>query len=274
MSGSAIDPRTGRDPGSSPPNEAWTPDLLAADPHARLDKPERVRAMFTAIAGKYDLNNRLHSFGLDQGWRREVVSWAAVTPETDAVDVACGTGDLTELLADAGARSVLGIDYTPAMLDVARVKTAGKRRPGRAEPTYRTGDATRLELPDASFDVLTIAFGIRNVGDPEAAIREFHRVLRPGGRMLILEFSEPRNPLVRLGNRIYTRHLMPWTATLLAGDRSGAYRYLPKSVATFRTPEELAGLARRAGFADLGLRPLTFGTCTVIRGVRAATPID
>jgi demethylmenaquinone methyltransferase/2-methoxy-6-polyprenyl-1,4-benzoquinol methylase len=255
-------------------HEAWTPDLLASDPHARGDKPERVRAMFTAIAGKYDLNNRLHSFGLDQGWRKAVVAEAGITPETDAVDVACGTGDLTELLADAGARSVLGIDYTPAMLDVARVKTNGKRRSGRAEPVYRTGDATRLELPDASCEVLTIAFGIRNVGDPAAAIREFHRVLRPGGRMLILEFSEPRNPLFRLGNRIYTRHLMPWTATLLSGDRSGAYRYLPKSVATFQTPEELVGIARSAGFTDLSLRPLTFGTCTIIRGVRPSTPID
>lgn len=224
--------------------------------------------MFSAIAGKYDFNNRLHSFGLDQSWRRSVVGWAGITPETDAVDVACGTGDLTELLADAGARRVLGIDYTPAMLDVARVKTVRKGRPGRANPEYRTGDATRLDLPDASFDVLTIAFGIRNVGDPAAAIREFHRVLRPGGRMLILEFSEPRNPLVRLGNRIYTRHLMPWTATLLAGDRSGAYRYLPKSVATFLSPEGLSELAREAGFADLASRPLTFGTCTITRGVR------
>ena len=249
---------------------AWTPDLLAADPHARGDKPERVRAMFSAIAAKYDLNNRLHSFGLDQSWRKAVVASAGITPETDAVDVACGTGDLTELIADAGARRVLGIDYTPAMLDVARVKTVRAARTGRANPEYRTGDATRLELPDASFDVLTIAFGIRNVGDPAAAMREFFRVLRPGGRLLVLEFSEPRNPLIRLGNRLYTRHLMPWTATLVSGDRSGAYRYLPKSVATFLTPEQLAGLARDAGFTDLSIRPLTFGTCSVVRAVRAA----
>jgi len=253
---------------------AWTPDLLAGDPHARGDKQERVRAMFSAIAGKYDLNNRLHSFGLDQSWRRTVVRWAGITPETDAVDVACGTGDLTELLADAGARSVLGIDYTPAMLDVARVKSGtmarGKARPGRAVPEYRTGDATRLELPDACCDVVTIAFGIRNVGDPAAAIREFHRVLRPGGRLLVLEFSEPANPLVRLGNRLYTRKVMPWTATLLAGDRSGAYRYLPKSVETFLSPEDLARIAREAGFTDLAHRALTFGTCTITRGVRPA----
>ncbi len=242
---------------------AWTDDLLAENPHARSDKADRVQAMFAAIAHRYDLNNRLHSFGLDQRWRKRAVRLAKVGPTSDVVDIACGTGDLTEAFADAGVRSVLGIDYTPQMLDIARVKSSRRTRSGAPQPVYRTGDATRLDLPDASADVVSIAFGIRNVSDPLQAAREFRRVLRPGGRLVVLEFSEPRNPLIRFGNAIYCRHIMPWTATLIARDRSGAYRYLPRSVQTFHTPETLAALVREAGFRSVEQVPLTCGVCTV-----------
>lgn len=241
---------------------AWSTETLADDPHRRDDKPERVRAMFAAIAGRYDLNNRLHSFGLDQRWRRRAVAAAGVDRSTVVVDVACGTGDLSEAFAAAGASRVIGIDYTPQMLEIARAKAARRRGPAeRIE--YREGNAMALDLPDASCDVVSIAFGIRNVAEPAQAFREFSRVLRPGGRLVVLEFSEPRNPLVRAGNALYTRRIMPWTASLVAGDRSGAYRYLPKSIATFLSPEGLARLARAAGFADIRTIPLTFGVCTV-----------
>jgi demethylmenaquinone methyltransferase/2-methoxy-6-polyprenyl-1,4-benzoquinol methylase len=242
---------------------AWSPELLAGDPHGRIDKADRVRSMFAAIAHRYDLNNRLHSFGLDQTWRRKVVRLARVDATTDVVDVACGTGDLTEAFREAGPRSIVGIDYTREMLEIARVK--GSARPGTIGPAaeYREGDATRLELPDGCCDVVSIAFGLRNVGDATQALREFHRILRPGGRLLVLEFSEPRNPVLRWGNRLYTHHVMPWTATLIAGDRSGAYKYLPRSVETFLTPETLAERCRSVGFSAVEQHTLTFGVCTV-----------
>lgn len=246
---------------------AWSNELLAADVHAQSDKSVRVQAMFGAIAPRYDLNNRLHSFGLDQRWRREAVRLAAVDATSDVVDIACGTGDLSEAFAAAGVRSVLGVDFTPQMLDIARAKASGRRRRAN-EPAirYEEGDATRLALRDRSADVVSIAFGIRNVGDPAQALREFRRILRPGGRLVILEFSEPRNALVRAVNRIYTRRIMPWTATLISGDRSGAYRYLPRSVATFLTPDALATELSRSGFSAVSSHGLTLGVCTITVG--------
>jgi demethylmenaquinone methyltransferase/2-methoxy-6-polyprenyl-1,4-benzoquinol methylase len=255
-------PATSRD---APREPAWSPETLADDPHRRDDKSERVRAMFAAIAERYDLNNRLHSFGLDQRWRRRVVRAAQVDATTVVVDVACGTGDLSEAFAAAGVARVIGIDYTPQMLDIARTKASrrGERGSLAGRIEYREGDAMNLDLPDGFCDVLSIAFGIRNVADPARAFSEFHRVLRPGGRLLVLEFSEPRNRVLRALNALYTRRIMPWTASLIARDRSGAYRYLPKSIATFLSPEGLARLARTAGFVDIRAIPLTFGVCTV-----------
>lgn len=241
---------------------AWSARDLAADPHEREDKPDRVRSMFGAIAGAYDLNNRVHSFGLDQRWRRAVVKACAVRPTDAVLDVACGTGDLTECFAAAGPASVIGVDFTPAMLDVAKVKADRTRREnGVVRPVYHEGDATALEFPDASFDVVSIAFGIRNVSDADRALSEFRRVLRPGGRLAVLEFARPRNPLVRVGHDVWTKLIMPWTASLIARDRSGAYHYLPRSVETFLDPDALATAIERAGFAAPVRRPLTFGTC-------------
>jgi demethylmenaquinone methyltransferase/2-methoxy-6-polyprenyl-1,4-benzoquinol methylase len=263
-------PRSGSTPpaAAAPSGQAgWTDDTLAGNPHVRDDKAERVQAMFGAIARRYDLNNRLHSFGLDQRWRKTAVRLSAVGRESDVVDVACGTGDLTEAFAAAGVRSVLGIDYTPQMLGIAREKSERRTQRvgsgGGRVPVYREGDATRLDLPDASADVVSIAFGLRNVSDPAKAIREFRRILRPRGRLVVLEFSEPKNPLIRFGNGIYCRHIMPWTATLIARDRSGAYKYLPRSVETFLTAESLATLVREGGFSGVDQFPLTCGVCTV-----------
>jgi demethylmenaquinone methyltransferase/2-methoxy-6-polyprenyl-1,4-benzoquinol methylase len=244
----------------------WQQDELAEDPHRRDDKPQKVRAMFSAIADAYDLNNRLHSFGLDQRWRRAAVRLARVGPGDDVVDIACGTGDLTELFAETQARSVVGLDFTPRMLEIARVKSA-RRTHARAVPRYDHGDATALGLPDASVDVVSIAFGLRNVGDPPRALAEFRRILRPGGRLVVLEFDEPRNRVVRGLNRFYTHHVMPLTASLIARDASGAYRYLPRSVETFLDRDRLRAAILQAGFASCEQKALTFGTCVVSCGV-------
>ncbi len=252
---------------SSSSDAVWTATDLAGNPHEAVDKPERVRAMFAAIAGRYDLNNRLHSFGRDQAWRRKAVALAGVGPGDRVLDVACGTGDLTEAIARARPASVIGVDFTEPMLDRARLKaTRQRRRPGVPVPEYRPGDAMRLPFGDASFDVVSIAFGIRNVDDPARALREFRRVLGPGGRVVVLEFSEPRHRLVRGLSALYTRHVMPVTASWIAGDRSGAYRYLPRSVRTFADRPELAAMIERVGFARVGQHEMDLGICTAYLG--------
>ena len=248
---------------------AWSDQALARDPHRDPEKAARVQAMFSAIARRYDLNNRVHSFGQDQRWRRRAVELAGELRGRTVLDVACGTGDLSEAFARAGAAAVIGVDFTPAMLDLARAKAASRRRPaGAAAPEYRHGDATALDIPDRSVDVVSIAFGLRNVDRPDAAIAEFHRVLRPGGVLVILEFDEPSNPVIRAGSGLYTRIIMPVTATLLARDRSGAYKYLPRSVATFLDRAALARRLESAGFRDVRQVPLSLGICVVTVAVR------
>jgi demethylmenaquinone methyltransferase/2-methoxy-6-polyprenyl-1,4-benzoquinol methylase len=251
---------------ASPP-PAWAENELS-DPHQHAQKADKVRRMFAAIAGKYDLNNRLHSLGRDQAWRRFAVKAASVRPGDTVADIACGTGDLTELFARTPASRVIGIDFTPEMLDVARRKLAARAPETRSKVEYRQGDAQNLDLPDASVDVVSIAFGIRNVADPRKAIREFARILKPGGRVVILEFDTPRFPPFRWLNNFYSGWLMPRTATLIAGDKSGAYRYLPKSVGTFMPREALLRSLSAAGLQAPTARPLTLGICTCYRATK------
>ena len=223
--------------------------------------------MFAAIAPRYDLNNRVHSLWRDQAWRRAAVALCQVQPADHVLDAACGTGDLAEALSAAGAAEVVGVDFTSEMLTLAEHKAQRLRRAaGIAMPRYKQADVMDLPFEDASFDIVSIAFGIRNVSDPAKTVREFQRVLRPGGRVVILEFSQPRNRLLRLLNSIYCGHIMPLTATLLSGDRSGAYRYLPKSVATFADRQALERMLIDAGFVDITQHPMTFGVCVAYLG--------
>jgi demethylmenaquinone methyltransferase/2-methoxy-6-polyprenyl-1,4-benzoquinol methylase len=257
------------EPAASSSPGVWSATELKANPHDSPEKSQRVRAMFAAIARRYDLNNRVHSLWRDQAWRRFAVRFSGLQAGERVLDVACGTGDLAEAFADGGAGSVTGLDFTAEMLELAEHKAARKRRrPGTCRPAYVQGDAMALPFPDASFNVVSIAFGIRNVSDPKAALRECSRVLHSGGRLVMLEFSEPRNPVMQAFNKLYCRGMMPITATLIARDRSGAYRYLARSVATFLEPAELVRCMELAGFVDVERKPLTFGVCTCYRGVR------
>lgn len=226
--------------------------------------------MFAAIARSYDLNNRVHSLWQDQLWRTYAVRWAAPAPTDTVLDVACGTGDLSQAFARAGAKSVVGLDFTFEMLAIARQKAEALPPNGRASVlTYFQGDAQKLPFPDATFDVVSIAFGIRNVLEPARAVGEFRRVLKPGGRLVILEFAEPKFAPIRWFNDVYCRRIMPVTATWIAHDKSGAYKYLPKSVATFMRPEDLKGMMTSAGFAQVEDRSLSLGICRCYRGVIA-----
>ena len=223
--------------------------------------------MFAAIAPSYDLNNRLHSLWMDQWWRRRAVQLAELKPTDQVVDVACGTGDLGMRFATAldtlgpAAKRVVGIDFTYEMLPIARRKSQLKPL------LLLNGDALALPLADGSADVVSIAFGIRNVSDPAAACREFRRVLRPGGRLLILEFSLPVNPILRGLYNFYFRRVLPRTATWISGDKTGAYKYLPESVNTFIDRSAMMGMMKAAGFGEVRQVPMTFGVCVCYRGL-------
>ena len=271
---------------SQHPAAAWD-DRLLQNPHEAADKRRRVREMFAAIAPSYDINNRLHSLWQDQRWRRKAVELAELKPTDVVVDIACGTGDLALACYDGLVKAndriyknpahgqVIGIDFTYEMLPLAIAKwhTEVTRPVGEDEGhpddlniRFVNGDAQSLPLPDQSADVVSIAFGIRNVQDPAAALREFHRVLRPGGRVIVLEFSLPTNRVLRAMYNFYFRQVLPRTATLISGDKTGAYKYLPQSVNTFIGREQMMAMMRDAGFERVEQFPMTFGVCVCYRG--------
>src|SRR5687768_15473034 len=244
-------------------------DRLLANPHAVADKRSRVQRMFSAIAPSYDLNNRLHSLWMDQRWRRKAVALSQLKATDHVLDVACGTGDLTLAFAGAlpaGNRQVVGLDFTFAMLPLADRKSKAIN-PNSPIP-FLNADAMALPLADGSFDIVSIAFGIRNVTDPLVALKEFHRVLRPGGRVIILEFSLPTSRLLRFLYNVYFRQVLPRTATLISRDRTGAYKYLPESVNTFIDRPQMASFMEQAGFTAIEQYPLTFGVCVCYRGLK------
>ncbi len=246
---------------------AWDQEHLI-DPHGQDDKADRVQSMFGAIAPRYDLNNRVHSLWRDQAWRRAAVRMAEVKPGERVLDMACGTGDLTHLFARSAADEVIGADFTPAMLDLASQKRKRLPKPIASKVAYQPADAMDLPFSDASFDIVSIAFGIRNVQQPPKALAEFARVLKPGGRLIILEFTVPKLAPVRWFNRVYSGWIMPRTATWISGDKSGAYKYLPKSVETFQDREQMVREMERAGFSDVCTKSMSLGICACYRGLR------
>ncbi len=221
-------------------------------------KARDVRQMFDRIAPGYDRMNRLMTGRLDQGWRRQQVRRLGIGPGDVVLDLACGTGDLAELAQEAGAR-VVGVDFSQGML------SAGRRRHGNRIP-FVQGDGNHLPLADASVSAVLCGFALRNFASVPAVFAELGRVVRPGGRIALIEVDTPRNPLVRWGHGVYFQRVVPALGRLLAdGD---AYRYLPKSVAYLPSQEELVGMLRAAGFHRIQKQRLAFGAAQAVRAVR------
>ncbi|HZO97759.1 MAG TPA: ubiquinone/menaquinone biosynthesis methyltransferase [Gaiellaceae bacterium] len=219
--------------------------------------PDGVRTMFDRIAPVYDAMNRVMSAGLDLRWRR-VAAAAAVRPGDRVLDAACGTGDLALADLAAGAGEVVGVDFSPRMLERARRKSGAVR--------WVEADLLALPFPDASFDAATVGFGIRNVPELERGLRELRRVLRPGGRLALLEITRPRG-LLRPFFGLWFDALVPVAGRLLPGGR--AYAYLPASVRRFPGAEELAELLAAAGFGDVRFRLLAGSIVAVHTGTAA-----
>jgi demethylmenaquinone methyltransferase / 2-methoxy-6-polyprenyl-1,4-benzoquinol methylase len=229
--------------------------------------PERIAGMFDAIAGKYDFLNHLLSAGIDRRWRRLAIRSLALTGSERVLDLCTGTADLAIAAAEArpGAKQVVGVDFSGAMLDVGQQKIRG-RRLDQSIGLLR-GDATRIPVATASVDAVTVAFGIRNVENTVLACAEMHRVLAPGGRLAILEFAIPSAPLVRGVYLWYFNRVLPSIGRLVSR-HNAAYGYLPASVGAFASPDEFVKILRQQGFADVYASPLTLGIVYLYTAVR------
>jgi demethylmenaquinone methyltransferase/2-methoxy-6-polyprenyl-1,4-benzoquinol methylase len=221
----------------------------------RLSAPE-VRSMFDRIAPVYDVMNRVMTAGLDQRWRRETVK-AVVRPGDRVLDACCGTGDLAVAALEAGAREVVGLDFSPRMLERARAK--------QQSVTWLCGDVMAMPFEDGSFDSATVGFGVRNVADLAAALVELRRVLKLGGRLGILEITTPTGVLAPF-YRLWFDRVVPLLGKLLKG--GSAYTYLPASVRRFPGPDELARLMGEAGFDAVAYATFAGGIVALHTGAR------
>ncbi len=232
-------------------------DKTASDGE-NISRADAIRDMFSAIAPRYDFLNRLLSLGIDRGWRRTLTRMALKNDPAAILDAACGTGDVSLALRHkAPAARIVGLDFSQAMLDLAAVKIEREQ----AAIELVAASAEDLPFPAAEFDLVTIAFGIRNVVDKKKALAEFYRVLRPSGRLAVLEFSLPDYAGLRLLYNFYFFKILPLIGGLFA--RRSAYRYLPESVAKFPSREEFVGWLKEAGFTDCRYHSLTFGIATL-----------
>ncbi len=213
-------------------------------------KRRHVRRLFATIADRYDLITRLLSYGQDRRWKARLVREAGVGADDVVLDLASGTGDIALMMASRGARRVIGLDITHHMLELARRKGG--------DVAYVTGDMGALPVADASVDVITTGYGLRNVPDLDDAIAEMARVLRPGGRVVSLDFNNPEHPLVRRAYLGYLTGVGGLLGRALHGD-ADTYRYIPASIRRYPGAAAVAGRLRAQGFTDVRIVPLLFG---------------
>ncbi len=214
------------------------------------ERAAKVNELFAGIARRYDRLNDLQSFGLHRRWKRRLIQMAGPRPGLRALDVCCGTGDLTLALAQAGAETV-GLDFSEAMLDVAAARTArAAARRGFKAPQFLRGDALQLPFEEGSFDIVTVGYGLRNLASWEAGVREMQRVAKAGGRLGVLDFGKPDNPLWRGLCFGYLRLVVPCLGRVFAGS-AGAYAYILESLTHYPAPAEMADRLQRLGLANV-----------------------
>ena len=233
-----------------------------------VDKSEaRVRRMFSQIAPRYDFLNHLLSLGVDKYWRWRTVRRVPLAGQAPMLDLCTGTGDLALAYARRFESPILAADFCPEMLDFGRRKAC---RAGVSEQiTFVEADAQQLPFPDNHFQVVTVAFGLRNITDTDRGLREMVRVCRPGGVVAVLEFSTPRRWPGRSIHRWYIRRVLPRIGQVLSRNASIAYEYLPQSVDEFTCYEALVERMQRAGLHNVRFTPLTFGIATLYVGTNA-----
>ena len=255
-------------------NQELNPRIVGAAPAGVQDREsaaQAVREMFTSIAPRYDLLNHVLSFNIDRlWWWRAARKFDAILKRPDArvLDLCCGTGDMTFALrrrARSGAAQILGADFSHAMLQRAAAKGKGTTL------RWIEADALRLPFPDGHFNLVTSAFGFRNLADYDAGLREIARVLALGGECGILDFGEP-DGLIGQCYRVYFKKVLPAVGTVLSGVR-GPYAYLPASVERFPAPDEMLGRMRQAGFREASWTPYTFGVAGLYRGVKESQSV-
>jgi demethylmenaquinone methyltransferase / 2-methoxy-6-polyprenyl-1,4-benzoquinol methylase len=221
----------------------------------------KVQGIFPRIAPGYDRFNHLASLGIDRSWRKATVSAAALTPQSSVLDIASGTGDLALALAKQGRPAeVLATDFVPEMLEIAHHKAQRYEGPTKIE--FQVADAQSLPIPDQTFDAATVAFGVRNFPNRMANFCEVHRVLKPGGRYVVLEFSQPPNRLFAGFYHFYLRHVIPNIGALVAGDKP-SFVYLNDSIRAFPDQEALSSELRCAGFSDVSYTNRTGGIVAI-----------
>lgn len=240
--------------------------MVVPDAASKLSKKEQVAGMFDGIASRYDLLNHLLSLGIDKGWRRKAIREVMAAQPKNILDVATGTGDLAIAAAhkipDA---KITGVDISVGMLDVGRRKIADQKLAGSI--SMQEADSEALPFCDASFDVVMCAYGVRNFEHLEAGLREMQRVLRPGGKLVVLEFSKPRSfPMAQLYS-FYFKAILPLIGRMVS-KHSKAYTYLPQSVAAFPEGAAFCDILRRCGYQSPKARPLSFGITTLYTAVK------
>jgi demethylmenaquinone methyltransferase / 2-methoxy-6-polyprenyl-1,4-benzoquinol methylase len=232
------------------------PAHIVPDKGSNLSKKVQVAEMFNNIAGRYDFLNHFLSMGIDKGWRKKAIAAAATVSPKQILDVATGTGDLAIAAAGLNPDHITGIDIAEQMLEVGKTKIQGLGL--QQKISLSKGDSEAMPFADGAFDVVTCAYGVRNFEHLEAGLKEMSRVLRPGGKVVILEFSHPtRFPVSQL-YRFYFRFILPVLGKMVSKHAS-AYTYLPESVMAFPQGAEFTGILERCGFKNAVARPLTFG---------------